>query len=275
MCLKNVSQKVCSYEKFGFCMKREQCEEFHPTENCNDVNCSIVNCRRRHPQPCRFFGTQNGCRFGRACKFDHQKQMYFQSKLEEMQAEIGTLKEQIKFLIIENKDKNEVIKMLIEGLKAVQNKDCRNCENKNIAVEDVSMHERSKDDYDNELNVYKTSFFELKDMKKKLKDKPIMQTVSSFQKFKDNFQEKSKPWVESDDYRDLKETIEDFEEIYNKLTKASNNKKQFKKIASEQIMLAMDEIYRMYALVGGCRESDYDIEFEELVFEGGLYEMMK
>ena len=86
-------------------------------------------------------------------------------------------------------------------------------------------------------------------MKKKLKDKPIMQTVSSFQKFKDNFQEKSKPWVESDDYRDLKETIEDFEEIYNKLTKASNNKKQFKKIASEQIMLAMDEIYRMYEVV--------------------------
>ena len=54
MSTKNDGQKVCSYEKFGFCMKREQCEDFHPTENCIDAKCSIVNCKRRHPQPCRF-----------------------------------------------------------------------------------------------------------------------------------------------------------------------------------------------------------------------------
>ena len=264
MCPKNVSQKVCSYEKFGFCMKREQCEDFHPIENCNDVNCSIVNCRRRHPQPCIFFGTQNGCRFGRACKYDHQKQMFFQSKIEEMQAEIGTLKEQMKLLITENKEKHEVIKILQEGFKVVENKDCKNCENKNIAAEDVSMHERSKHDYENELNVYKTSFYELKGLRMKLKDMPIMQIVTSFQKFKDNFHEKSKPWVETDDYRELKEANEEFEEIYNKFTKVSNNKKQFKKIASEQIKISMDEIDRIYTLVGSCRESDYDIEVEEL-----------
>ena len=269
MCPKNVSQKICSYEKFGFCMKREQCENIHPTENCNDVNCSIVDCRKRHPQPCIFFGTQNGCRFGRACKFDHQKQMYFQSKLEEMQAEIVTLKEQMKLLVTENKDKHEVIKMLLEGLKAVQNKDCKNCENKNIVAEDISMHERSKEDYENELNVYKKSFYELKDLRLKLKDKPIMQTVASFQKFKDNFHEKIKPWIETDDYdyRGLKETIEEFEEIYNKLTKASTNKKQFKKIASEQINIVMLEIDRMHTTVGSVREGDYDIELEELDFK--------
>ena len=191
--------------------------------------------------------------------------MYFQSKLEEMQAEIATLKEQMKLLVTENKDKHEVIKILVEGLKVVQeNKDCKSCENKNILAEDVSMHERSKEDYEHELNVYKTSFHEIKDLRMKLKDKPIMQTVASFQKFKDNFHEKIKPWVETDDYRDLKETIEDFEEIYDKIAKASNNKKQFKKIASEQIMLVLDEIYRIYSLVSGCRESDHDIEIEEL-----------
>ena len=64
---------------------REQCQHYHPKENCMDDNCSIVNCRRRHPQPCRFFGTKSGCRFGSACRFDHQTQMFFQMKLKEMQ----------------------------------------------------------------------------------------------------------------------------------------------------------------------------------------------
>ena len=126
------------------------------------------------------------------------------------------------------------------------------------------MHERSKHDYENELNVYKTSFYELKGLRTKIKDLPIMQTVASYQKFKDNFHEKSKHWLETDDYRELKEANEEFEEIYNKFTKVSNNKKQFKKIASEQIKISMDEIDRIYTLVGSCRESDYDIEVEEL-----------
>lgn len=64
-------------------------------------------------------------------------------------------------------------------LKVAENKDCKNCENKNSATEDVSMHERSKDDYENELDVYKTSFYELKGLRMKLKDMPIMQTVAS------------------------------------------------------------------------------------------------
>ena len=82
----NISQKICSYEKYGFCMKREKCDDFHPTENCIDGNCSIVNCRRRHPQQCRFFGTQKGCRFGSSCKFDHQRQMCLQNELQEMKS---------------------------------------------------------------------------------------------------------------------------------------------------------------------------------------------
>ena len=40
----------------------------------------------------QILGTQNGCRFGSSCKFDHQRQMYFQSELEKMQTEIGKLK---------------------------------------------------------------------------------------------------------------------------------------------------------------------------------------
>merc|ERR1712126_128581 len=69
--LENASQKVCSYEKFGICTRREECDLYHPTENCDDETCNIVNCRRRHPQPCKFFGTPRGCSFGSSCKFAH------------------------------------------------------------------------------------------------------------------------------------------------------------------------------------------------------------
>ena len=90
----------------------------------------------------------------------------------------------------------------------------------------------------------------------------MIQTVQSFQKFKENFHEKIKPWAETDDYRGLKEANEQFEEIYNKLVKAS--KKQFKKIAVEGIETTMNEISRLYTNVGCCRESEYDIDFEDL-----------
>ena len=53
--------------------------------------------------------------------------------------------------------------------------------------EDVSMHEKSKEDYKNELDFYKYSYSELKDIRSKVKDKSMIQTVESFQKFKDKF----------------------------------------------------------------------------------------
>ena len=128
--------------------------------------------------------------------------------------------------------------------------------------EDVSMHERSQEDYKNELDVYKNSYSELKEIKLKVNDKPIIQTVESFQKFKDTFNEKIKPWYEEDDYRGMKQVKEQFEEIYSKFIKAP--KKQFKKIANEGLKIAMEDIETMYYNVGNCRENDWDIETEEI-----------
>ena len=65
----------------------------------------------------------------------------------------------------------------------VSDDNVKQCENQNISKEDVSMHERSLDDYKKEMDVYKNSFCELKAMKVKVKDKSIIQTVESFQKF--------------------------------------------------------------------------------------------
>jgi len=42
------------------------------------------------------------------------------------------------------------------------------------------------------------------------------------------------------------------------------SKKQFKKTAVEGILTTMDEISRIYTNVGCCRESDYDLDFEDI-----------
>ena len=138
----------------------------------------------------------------------------------------------------------------------------KQCEKQNIATEDVSMHERSLEDYKNELDIYKKSYCELKDMRMKVKDRPIIQTVESFQKFKENFHKKTKIWAEQDDYRELKTVNEIIEEIYSKWIKTS--KKQFKKIADEGLRSVMDEIETLYCNVGYCRENDHEIEIEDI-----------
>ena len=53
-----------------------------------------------------------------------------------------------------------------------------------------------------------------------------------------------------------------FDEIYSKLIKSP--KKQFKKIAVEGIQSAMNQIELLYTNVGYCRESEYDIETEDI-----------
>ena len=270
--------EVCKYEKFGMCKMREECEKYHPVENCNDNNCSIVKCRKRHPQQCRFFATKEGCRFGKSCKFDHHRQMCLeelQSNQDKLMNENKLLKSNQDKLMQEKKLQEQQIQVLHDKIVSLENNlisfmkdtfvsddNVDQCENQNIAKEDVSMHERSLDDYRKEMDVYKNSFYELKDMKMKVNDKPIIQTVESFQKFKENFHEKIKPWEDPDSYIELKAVKELFEEIYSKLIKTS--KKQFKKIAGESLKSAMDEIEMLYTNVGYSRESEYDVEIEDI-----------
>ena len=122
------NQETCKYEKFGICNMREHCPKFHPIENCIDDNCSTVKCRKRHPQPCRYFGTQIGCRFGSSCKFDHHRQMCHQSKLEELQtkhdmlqAKHDRLQSNQERLIQEKKLQDEQMKILNQKIVTLEN----------------------------------------------------------------------------------------------------------------------------------------------------------
>ena len=65
--------RICVYEKFGFCRNGAGCKFTHPTLVCDDEKCNIKDCSKRHPQACRFFTSYSHCKFGDTCKFLHKR----------------------------------------------------------------------------------------------------------------------------------------------------------------------------------------------------------
>ena len=68
-----MKDRICVYEKFGFCRNGASCKFTHPTLVCDDEKCSIKDCSKRHPQACRFFTNYSHCKFGDSCKFLHKR----------------------------------------------------------------------------------------------------------------------------------------------------------------------------------------------------------
>ena len=67
-----MKDKICVFEKFGFCRNGSGCKFTHPTLVCDDQNCNIQECSKRHPQVCRFFTHLKYCKYGDSCKFLHK-----------------------------------------------------------------------------------------------------------------------------------------------------------------------------------------------------------
>ena len=92
-----MKDKICVFEKFGFCRNGSSCKFTHPTLVCDDHNCNIQECSKRHPQACRFFTSYKYCKYGDSCKFLHMKKPDDKINKEEY----ITLKE--KYDVLENK----------------------------------------------------------------------------------------------------------------------------------------------------------------------------
>ena len=97
-----MKDRVCVYEKFGFCRNGASCKFTHPTLVCDDVKCNIKDCSKRHPQACRFFTSFSHCKFGDSCKFLHKRKPDDTSN-----EEYKTLKEKYDILL---KNHNEMEK---------------------------------------------------------------------------------------------------------------------------------------------------------------------
>ena len=92
------AQSVCQFEKFGLCKRKQECDFFHPTLVCDDQNCTIKLCRKRHPLICRYYASVGHCRFNGECKFDHKKVDEMKSYKSQMNAMEIKMKSKIDIL---------------------------------------------------------------------------------------------------------------------------------------------------------------------------------
>ena len=133
-------ENICKWEKFGYCRKKKDCTDYHPSEVCREEVCNVSKCHKRHPQPCRFFRF-GSCKFGESCKYDHKKQLNDKEHLERIkQLELNNKEhiERIQKLEANEKKQDEKIQILEINEKEQAIK-VKNLEIENKKITDLSI----------------------------------------------------------------------------------------------------------------------------------------
>ena len=69
------NDKICKFNRFGFCRERQSCLYFHAMKVCEDFFnsgvCTQQSCRERHPRRCTYFDSGE-CQWGSQCKYLHK-----------------------------------------------------------------------------------------------------------------------------------------------------------------------------------------------------------
>ena len=106
---------ICIFEKFSICKNGDNCRFEHPTLVCDDQDCDIRMCFKRHPQDCLYYTNFNNCKNGDdSCKFHHRKNASNNidlDKYRELEEKYNAIlldhqKLLLRIEVLENKDKN-------------------------------------------------------------------------------------------------------------------------------------------------------------------------
>ena len=65
------NEMVCLHFKHGYCKFKELCRKRHYTEICNEKDCEMKKCLKRHPTVCRYYQAYGRCKFAEYCQFKH------------------------------------------------------------------------------------------------------------------------------------------------------------------------------------------------------------
>ena len=91
--------KLCMRNKVGYCKYKQMCHLRHVDIICENVNCEVKSCDKRHPIECWWFNQYGMCKF-RFCAYKHAQKV---DQLSILKAKIDTLEEKIKEKEIEMK----------------------------------------------------------------------------------------------------------------------------------------------------------------------------
>ena len=85
---------ICKFNQFGFCKFEKTCRKRHEDLICENKECDLTICEKRHPKPCIFFSKYKQCKFGTYCKYSHsdEKELRFKmlfTKIESLEESIA------------------------------------------------------------------------------------------------------------------------------------------------------------------------------------------
>ena len=100
-------EQVCRHFQTGFCKFGELCRKHHVKVICDKENCDSKDCNERHPKICRYFNSNQVCKFGSTCSYLHvtlkEKGEIFllNSKVNQLESLIKSMSQKIDKLSIE------------------------------------------------------------------------------------------------------------------------------------------------------------------------------
>ena len=145
------SEKLCKFQKSGFCKFQTKCHLKNVQDICNDKKCEETGCLRRHPRRCRYFYLRSFCKFKENCKYSHveekiceERELIRESKsLEKKTKELETEVTQLK---LANQKLKDILKKVNDELEKVKKeRDVLHVKNKEITevnerlIEDIAI----------------------------------------------------------------------------------------------------------------------------------------
>ena len=139
--------EICQRNKLGYCKFLDTCRRKHVNENCENNNCQIVYCEKRHPKQCYYFSFFKHCKFNEFCRYSHetlQESSDYKYKNLSSNPEISSINE--KLLVFER----DIVKLKEDIVIIVEENELLKHKAKLFSRESCSK-ELSKDD-SNEIN---------------------------------------------------------------------------------------------------------------------------
>ena len=88
------TQSVCAFYQFGHCKFGSFCNKKHMNQTCMNYPCTIENCPKRHPRPCKYYVTTGYCKFSDLCSYLHPKN----DSRNEIEKEVSKLRKEVEAL---------------------------------------------------------------------------------------------------------------------------------------------------------------------------------
>ena len=149
-------QKVCTHNKYGYCKFQEKCRNLHIKEKCENVECEIQNCVKRHPRECQYYRSYGRCKFSSYCFYDHKNfinrnddfKKEYEAKIKEVDEQNREMNEKIVCLTKNLEVQTSTIKKLEQKLASLNGKE-------NIADVISDLIKRSEVNFNNIENLDK------------------------------------------------------------------------------------------------------------------------